>query len=98
MSISYNLFKPDGAPLRAKLSASFSQYLTQEESNKIANKNSPDLTHVRTIREGDRLAMICEEIYGDPSYYLQVARLNGLTNISQLTPGTQISFPPISKS
>ena len=60
-------------------------------------KSSPDLTHERVVKEGDNLPLMTYRIYGDPKYYLEVARVNGLTNFRKLTPGQKIVFPPIEK-
>uniref|UniRef100_A0AAU6WLI4 LysM domain-containing protein n=1 Tax=Chryseobacterium endophyticum TaxID=1854762 RepID=A0AAU6WLI4_9FLAO len=60
-------------------------------------KNSPDLTHKRTIQDGDTLPLMTERIYGDSKYYLEVAKVNNLINFRQLVPGEELYFPPIEK-
>ena len=40
---------------------------------------------------------MCFKIYGDPRYYLDVARANRIDNFRKLTPGTRIFFPPLKK-
>ncbi|HAS36264.1 MAG TPA: hypothetical protein DCS15_07235 [Flavobacteriales bacterium] len=97
LSISYQLFNPQGIPIRAKLDASFKEHLDPEVAAKRAAKSSPDMSHLRTIRAGDNLPAICREIYGDPSYYLQVAEINNILNFRSLKPGTEILFPSIQK-
>ena len=64
---------------------------------KTQNKSSPDLTHVRTIRPGDSIPMLCEDIYGSPIYYLEVAKANNLANFRTLKAGQKIIFPPLDK-
>lgn len=97
MSIEYKLFTPDGIPLRAAVSANFKG--TVEENLRVAleNNNSPDLTHVRVVKEGDTLPLMTFRIYGDSKYYLEVARANNLSNFRRLKPGQKINFPPIEK-
>ncbi len=94
-NITYNLFKPDGFPLRAKINASFSENI--DDTLRVAEEgnSSPDLTHFRTVREGDTLPLMTARIYGDPAYYLEVARMNGLDDFRALEPGTTIRFPPL---
>ena len=91
------LFSPEGVPLRAVVTASFKGVV--EDSLRVAreNNNSPDLTHVRIVKEGDTLPLMTFKIYGDSKYYLQVAAANNLTNFRRLQPGQQIIFPPIEK-
>jgi nucleoid-associated protein YgaU len=95
LDIEYQLFDPDGTPLRAKLSVSFVQALSAAELALRANKTSPDLTHARIAVAGDTLPLMCYRIYGDSRYYLEVARYNGLTDFRNLRPGTQVLFPPL---
>ena len=38
-----------------------------------------------------------KKIYGDSKYYLEVARVNQLTNFRKLTPGQELLFPPLEK-
>jgi hypothetical protein len=91
----YTLFDSDGYPLRAKVKASFSENV--EDTLRVAEerKNSPDLTHRRIVHEGDHLSLMCQQIYGDPRYYLQVARFNGLKNYRRLAVGQELLFPPL---
>jgi len=95
LNIEYTLFKPSGIPLRAKAGVSFEEYISPEELARRANKSSPDLSHVRLIRAGDTLPLLCHNIYGDSKYYLQVAHVNGLTDFRNLQVGTRIEFPPL---
>jgi nucleoid-associated protein YgaU len=71
----------------------------KEEDLRVAEENnaSPDLTHVRVVKDGDSLPLMCYRIYGDARYYMDVARTNGLVNFRSLTPGTKLVFPPFDK-
>lgn len=97
MAVSYTMFNKDGTPIRAKISASFAETLTDDYRVKTEKNSSPDLTHVRTVLEGDTLPLMSKRIYGDSKYYIQVAKVNSLTNYRNLTPGAQLFFPPIAK-
>jgi hypothetical protein len=96
LKVDFLLFKPDGTPVRAKLEALFEEFVDPVTKAKQDNKNSPDMTHVRTIIDGDNLPMLCYEIYGDSKYYIQVAKYNNLTTINPLVLGTKIIFPRLS--
>lgn len=98
LTIAYSLFQPDGTPLRAKLSVTFLEFYSEQQLAKLANTNSPDLTHIVTVTAGDTLPALCHGIYGDSSYYLQVAAFNGIINFRNLAPGAQLLFPPLSGS
>jgi len=97
MEIQFKLFKPDGTPLRAVAKAKFKGFV--EETLRVAKENSssPDLTHVRVVKEGDTLPLMTHRIYGDSKYYLEVAKANQISNFRKLEVGQQIFFPPLTK-
>jgi len=95
LSISYTLFQSDGTPLRAKLSVSFEEAVDADLIAKEANNQSPDLTHLVEVKDGDTLPLICFRIYGDSSYYMEVAKYNNILNFRDIIPGTKIYLPPI---
>lgn len=95
MSTQYTLFKPSGAPLRAKVDLKFVGSMSKSEEQLVSNRSSPDLSHVVLVREGDTLPLLCASIYGDPAYYPDVARFNGLIDFRHLEPGAKLHFPPL---
>jgi hypothetical protein len=98
LHINYKLFNPDGSPIRAVCKTSFKEFV--EENLRVAEEanQSPDLTHYRVVKKGETLPWLCYLIYGDSKYYIQVAKVNKLANFRSLAPGTEIFFPPISKT
>lgn len=98
LNITYTLFQPDGTPLRAKINVSFREQVPLAQQELRRDQQSPDLTHVRTVNEGDTLLIMTERIYDDPVFYLEVAKVNGLTNFRKLRTGTRMHFPPIEKT
>ncbi len=95
LNISYTLFKDDGTPLRAKISVSFEEAIDADLIAKEANNQSPDLTHLIEVKDGDTLPLICYRIYGDSSYYLEVAAYNDMIDFRDIKPGTKLYLPPI---
>jgi hypothetical protein len=96
-NVTYSLFKDDGSALRATIALTLSETVDFKTKAKEAQKNSPDLTHMRTVKAGDTLPLMTYRIYGDSSYYMEVARINKLISIHAIKPGDQIYFPPIKK-
>ena len=97
MSIEFKLFAPDGTPLRAVAKTKFKGSIEDDLRVAKENNNSPDLTHIRTVKEGDTLPLMTYKIYGDSKYYLQIAAVNNLSNFRKLKAGQEIKFPPIEK-
>lgn len=93
----YTLFKPDGTPLRAKISLSFGEYISPKEVQKLDKKSSPDMTHMVTVEQGDNLPQLCQRIWQDQSYYIEVARFNNLDKFRHLKSGLELIFPPITQ-
>ena len=98
MDITFKLFKSDGTPLRAVAKAKFKGFVEDDLRVAMENKSSPDLTHVRVVKEGDTLPLLTYRIYGDSKYYLEVAKANKISNFRKLKVGQSISFPPIAKT
>lgn len=95
LEITYTLFDESGDPLRAELAVVFIEDKTAATVFREAGKNSPDVTHVRVVRAGDTLPLLCKEIYGSSAHYLRVARDNGLDDFRNLTPGRSLTFAPL---
>nr|MBI1230880.1 LysM peptidoglycan-binding domain-containing protein [Cytophagales bacterium] len=97
MSVEFKLFRSDGTPIRAVAKAKFKGFVEDDLRVAKENRNSPDLTHYRVVRAGETLPLMAHRIYGDSSYYLEVAKANGILNFRDLRPGQEIYFPPIQK-
>lgn len=98
LDINYTLFDTDGKPLRAKISATFVNYVAQEERVARENKRSPDLTKIRDFKEGDRLDLMTYREYDDSKYVLQIAKANGLSSFRNVKTGLRLNFPPFDKT
>lgn len=98
MTISYTLFSPDGRPLRARLSLKFSSYLDPKKAEKKKGKNSPDMTHMISVVEGDDLPALAYQTYQDTSLCVPLARFNDLDRFRNLKSCSDLVFPPLDKS
>lgn len=96
-TIDYTLFNPLGRPLRATINATFKgdePRILQAAFDKLF---SADLTHARIVKEGETLPGISKDVYGDPKYYLEIAKVNGLKNFRSVPAGTELILPPLNK-
>lgn len=93
----YTLFRPDGSPLRVKLSVTVEGYMAKQAELKTVGRQSPDLTRVVRVVAGDTLPLLCHRIYGDPTYCTDVARVNGLSGLRGIPPGVELIFPPLQR-
>jgi hypothetical protein len=97
LDITYKLFDEGGDPLRAEIDASFIDDRTAETIALGTDKKSPDLTHLRMVKSGDTLPLLCKEIYGSSAHYLRVAADNGLDDFRRLVPGQTLCFAPLKR-
>lgn len=93
--INYTLFDRSGQPLRAKINASFKTVKSRELSEIIANKQSPDLTHVRELKQSDKFTLMANAIYEENFLFTRVARANQLNSFRNVPTGTRLIFPPL---
>ncbi|HVZ25607.1 MAG TPA: hypothetical protein VG842_06120 [Sediminibacterium sp.] len=96
-TVKYTLFRPDGTALRAAITLSLMNTVDWSTKVQEAANQSPDLTHLRTVQAGDTLPLMAYQIYGDSSYYLEIARINHLNHINDIRPGDQLYFPPLKR-
>ncbi len=95
-TVTYTMFDLAGLPIRAKVSASFTERKLGTLSAILGMLSSPDLTHKVKTQEGDLLPVLTDSIYKNQHYYLQVAAVNGLTNFRKPFPaGQELIFPPL---
>ena len=87
------LFSEDGRRLRARLSLSFKSYKSAEVQLRELKLSSPDRTHTRVLREGETLAHIAYQIYGDPRMWRPIALANNVTRPRFIDPGTPLVIP-----
>lgn len=93
----YTLFSWQGIPLRASLELNFKKDISSEEDRKRNSKNSPDMSRLITVKEGETLPYLCHRVYGDSLLVRQVARFNNLNSFRNIPAGTELLFPPLKK-
>jgi len=95
LDVTYNLFTPDGKALRATIDVVLTESIDYKTKAKEAAKSSPDLTHMRVVKAGDTLPLMTYSIYGDSSYYVEVAKRNNLSSFNAIKPGDVLYFHPL---
>ena len=94
-TVTYTMFDMFGLPIRARVSASFTERTVKTLSDILGMLSSPDLTHKVEVKQGDTLPLLTYNTYNNQTYYLQVAKVNKLKNFRNLKAGTTLVFPPI---
>lgn len=89
------LFSEDGRRLRARLALSMKSYKAAEVQLRDLKLSSPDRSHTRVLREGETLAHIAYEAYGDPRMWRPIALANGIERPRFVPPGTALLVPAL---
>lgn len=97
MNTRYTLFQPDGTPLRAFVKCGFEGSVSDQNRVQREGAESPDLTHERSVQQGDTLALLAFRQYNDPALALELARVNDLDTLRRLNPGQKLRLPPVEK-
>ena len=87
----------EGKLLVAELSLKFESTISPELAKKKAGNQSPDMTHYYTVKEGETLPIISNNIYGTTQLYIALAKFNKLNSPRSLKAGQKIILPPLIK-
>lgn len=97
MKVDNKLVDTEGNRIKAMVNCTFIECLSQKQRDAADKKNSPDLTHVRQVLDGESLPLKTYNIYDDPGYYLNVAEFNKLDSLRDLKVGDSLVFPPLER-
>lgn len=86
----YSLFAEDGRILRARVTVTFKSYEAVEVQLRAMKLQSPDRTRVRVVREGETLAAIAAEAYGNSRLWRAIAEANDIDRPRFVAPGTAL--------
>lgn len=91
----YTLFDETGKILRARLTVSLKRYESAEQQFRDLKLESPDRTRVRVVREGETLAAIAAEVYGDSRLWRVLAEANAIDRPRFVAVGTPLYVPAL---
>jgi hypothetical protein len=89
----YTMFRADGAPVRAKVSATFTEFTNAETEAKEVKRETSDYSKVHTVVEGETLPDIAFRLLGSAELWRPIAVANGVEDPRLLTAGTQLGVP-----
>ena len=100
LTIAFQLFKPNGTPIRAdvKLALTQAQAATSASAGSKNKKTNPTTRSdgglgVHVVQDGDSLQSIAHRTYGDPNRWRLIAEADGVDNPLHLRRGTALSLP-----
>lgn len=91
----YILFLPDGRPVRARVTASFQEFIDPEREAKEVSRQTSDFTKIHTIVEDETLSGIAGRRYGDPAHWRALALANDIDDPFDLETGRALIVPAL---
>jgi len=89
------LFLPDGRPVRARVTTSFTEYIDPDREAKQVNRQTADFSKVHTVIAGETVSSIATLYYEDPLVWRAIAIVNHIDDPRALTPGQAVRIPSL---
>ncbi|MFD2467668.1 CIS tube protein [Amycolatopsis silviterrae] len=93
LEVGYQLFRPDGVPLRAMLDLSLKEFRPAAAQVADSPRSSPTVEKTYVVRRGDTLSSISAAVYRRPGAWRELARANGIGDPRDLRPGRVLTVP-----
>ena len=93
VSQKYVLFRPDGTPVRARLTVTLSEYRNVELEAKEIKRQTVDYTKAHIVADGDSLPLIAFQEYADATAWRPIALRNGIADPRRLAVGATLAIP-----
>jgi nucleoid-associated protein YgaU len=90
----FTLFMDDGTPVRATNKCTFKQWRSNDDDMQKQDLMSSDVAKVWTVRQGQSLAGIAAQEYGNPREWRAIAEANGVDDPLAVAPGRRLMLPP----
>jgi hypothetical protein len=91
----FSLFDSSGNVVRATVTLSLKSYVPVQVQVHAQKPASPDRTRVRSVRDGETLAQLANEAYGQPRLWRPIATENGIDRPRFLQAGQTLRIPAI---
>jgi len=88
-------FIETGAPVRARLTVTFQEFIDPEREANEVNRQTADFTKVHTVGYGDTISNIANRYYQDPAIWRPIAIANDLDDPRALSSGQQLTIPAL---
>jgi nucleoid-associated protein YgaU len=89
------LFRPDGVPLRARLTVSFSEYTNAEFESKETKRETGDYSKSYVVTQGETVSDVAAKVYKNAELWRPIALHNGLDDPRVLAAGTHLLVPTL---
>jgi hypothetical protein len=95
VSEKFQMFMPDGMPVRARLGCTFIEIVDPELAAQAANLQTADFSKAYVVVRGDTLCSIATARYRDPQRWRPIALANGIADPRAITVGQTLRIPSL---
>jgi nucleoid-associated protein YgaU len=95
VSEKFQMFMPDGMPVRARLACTFIEFVDPELAAQAANLQTADFTKSHVVVRGETLSSIAAQRYEDPQRWRPIALANGIADPRALAVGQTLRIPSL---
>jgi hypothetical protein len=89
------MFKPDGTPVRARLTVTFNEYIDAEREAKEVGRQTADFTKIHVVAQDETLSGIAARLYEDPHQWRPIAIANDIDNPRAIFVGQRLRIPSL---
>jgi len=91
----FTRFMSDGSPVRARVTASFSEFIDGEREAKEVNRQTADFTKFHVVVQNETLSAIASSFYHNPQTWRPIAIANGIDDPRSIFPGQVLKIPSL---
>jgi nucleoid-associated protein YgaU len=89
------MFRPDGAPVRARVQVTFNEFRNAELETRQVKRETADYTKWHEVRQGETLSTIAGRVYENPGTWRAIAILNEVDDPFDLVVGQRLLLPQL---
>ena len=91
----YIMFWNDGTPVRARINATFNEYIDPERESRRIKRQTADFSKVYIVKQGENLSAIAGRLYENPLAWRPIAIANGLDDPRVIETGMELTIPSL---
>jgi hypothetical protein len=95
VSQTYQMFRPDGTPVRARLKVTFAEFVNAETEAKEVKRETADYSKRHVVLQRETLSGIAGRLYGNPASWRPIAQRNGIDDPRDLHVGRRLLVPQL---
>jgi nucleoid-associated protein YgaU len=91
----FTMFRPDGVPVRAKVTVSFNEFRNGDLEAKEVKRETADYSKLHVVVQGETLSSIAAQVYSNAATWRPIAILNAIDDPRSLKVGRHLLVPQL---